>query len=219
MGIKFFDDWVRNVFAKQAPPVAVPDENPTDPADVPGYRGVVLKRWRDCRLLDTRKKLHIDLAAKAVSFRSSHYDPVEKATGVPWYVIAAIDMREENFSHSSYLGNGQPLNKVTTIVPKGRGPFASWYEGAIDSLRLDGLDKTGHWDIVTALIELELYNGLGYKKRGLPSPYVWAGTTIQVAGKYVADGKFDSSAYDNQPGCAGLLLALRDNHGIDLREA
>lgn len=196
-----------------------PELPPTQPEDVPGYRGTVLKRWRSCELLKSKATIFESEAKRALSFKTSHYDHVELATGVPWYVVAAIDMREEDFNHSEYLGNGDPWNKVSVHVPKGRGPFSSWYDGAIDALKLEGFDQIKHWDIVTALIKLELYNGLGYKKKGIPSPYVWAGTNIQTTGKYVADGSFDASAWDSQPGCAGLLLALKTNHGVDLREA
>jgi lysozyme family protein len=41
---------------------------------------------------------------------------------------------------------------------------------------------------------------------------LWAGTTIQEPGKYVADGKFDADTMDQQPGCSGLLYAV---HRLD----
>src|SRR6185437_13147463 len=56
----------------------------------------------------------------------------------------------------------------------------------------------------------EQYNGLGYAARGMPSPYLWAGTDQYRSGKYVRDGVYDSHAVDSQPGCAGLLLALSE---------
>jgi hypothetical protein len=58
------------------------------------------------------------------------------------------------------------------------------------------------------LTMLEQYNGLGYANRGVPSPYLWSGTDQYKSGKYVRDGVYDSAAIDNQPGCAGLLLAI-----------
>jgi hypothetical protein len=54
-----------------------------------------------------------------------------------------------------------------------------------------------------------MYNGLGYANKGLPSPYVWAGTDQYTTGKYVADGVFDPNAVDRQLGCAGLLMAMQ----------
>lgn len=182
----------------------------------------VLKLWQTCHVKPERLNEMKHLADKIVGFRNEFYDPVEKATGVPWYVIGAIDCREESFDHRGYLGNGDPLSQVTKHVPRGRGPFANWYQGAIDAFHVDGmghLPPGGHWDVVTALIKCEGYNGLGYASKGLPSPYVWGGTNIQQAGKYVGDGHFSSTAWDSQPGCAAMWLALKAFHGVDLGEA
>lgn len=181
-----------------------------------------LDLWRHCQILSNKVPVMKSVANRAMSFKESMYDKVTAATGIPWYVIAALDMREEDFNHRGYLGNGDPLNRRTTHVPRGRGPFASWYDGAIDALKLDHmymLPAGGHWDVVTALIKCEGFNGMGYATKGLPSPYVWAGTSVQVAGKYVSDGHFDAHAWDSQPGCAGLFLALKEFHAVDLSEA
>lgn len=200
------------------PTVAQPDiPAPVESGIVTGYRLTTLNRWKKCVLV--KSTVHEQMAQKAIAFKKDFYDAVEAATGIPWYCVAAWDMREESFSHTKYLGNGDPLNKKSVHVPAGRGPFATWYAGAIDALTLEGFSKIKHWDIVTALIECEIYNGSGYKARGIPSPYVYAGTSIQVPGKFVKDGVFSSTAVDTQPSCAGLFLALKLNHGVDLREA
>lgn len=182
----------------------------------------ILDLWRRAFVLPDKAAMFEHMAQRALSYKVNYYDPVVSETGIPWYVIAALDMREEDFNHNGYLGNGDPLWKATRHVPKGRGPFASWHEGATDALKLDHmaqLPEDSHWDIVTALIKCEGFNGMGYATKGLPSPYVWAGTNIQAPGKYVSDGHFDPHAMDRQPGCAGLFLTLRDKHGIDLSEA
>lgn len=181
----------------------------------------VLGLWQRCEIHQDLVPMFEHMADRALSYKQAFYDPVSLATNIPWYLIAALDMREENFNHSGYLGNGDPLWEKTRHVPKGRGPFKTWYEGAIDALNLDGmshLPTDGHWDIVTVLIKCEAFNGLGYASKGLPSPYVWAGTTIQKYGKYRSDGHFDPNAWDEQPGCAGLFITLKNNHGIDLKE-
>lgn len=182
----------------------------------------VLNLWQNAIImLDYEPELHA-LADKLISFKAGYYDQVEKQTNIPWYVVGALDSREESFDHSCYLGNGDPLSRPTRHVPQGRGPFSSWYAGAIDSLTLDGFSRLpsgGHWDIVTSLIKCESYNGLGYAHMGLPSPYVWALTNQQKPGKYISDGHFDHSVWDRQPGCAAIFLALKKYHGVDLREA
>lgn len=188
---------------------------------MPINRLKTLERWQGCRIKQSKLDMFAHQATRALSYKVTYYDPVTKFTGIPWYVIAALDMREENFNHNGYLGNGDLLWKKTTHVPKGRGPFTTWFEGAIDALKYDKMDKIpagSHWDIVTALIKCEGYNGLGYFNRGLPSPYIWAGTSVQVPGKFTSDGHFDPNALDSQPGVAGLLLSLK-SQGVDLNES
>src|SRR5580765_6249053 len=59
---------------------------------------------------------------------------------VPWYMVAIIHRRESDANFSTYLGNGDPLNRPTHNVPRGRGPFPTFQAGAHDALHLDGLD-------------------------------------------------------------------------------
>lgn len=181
----------------------------------------VLSLWQEAKILPGRVNEIKQIAEKVLSFKADFYDQVEAATKVPWYVVGAIDCREESFNHHGYLGNGDPLSRITSHVPRGRGPFKTWYEGAIDAFHLDGMDQLpagGHWDIVTALIKCEGYNGLGYASKGLPSPYVWGATNIQKAGKYVSDGHWSATAWDSQPGCAAIFLALKEFNQVDLNE-
>jgi lysozyme family protein len=151
--------------------------------------------------------LYKALADEAI-YNKRRYLGVELDTNVPWMLIAALHMREASFDWDTYLGNGQPLDQVTTLVPAGRGPFSSWEEGAIDALQYDGMDQIIDWRLEKMLFNAEAYNGTGYHNKGLPSPYLWALTNIQEPGKYVADGEFDENYWDTQPGCAGLLYAI-----------
>ncbi len=182
----------------------------------------ILDLWKSCKIKTDRLNEMKNLADKIVGFRESFYDPVQRETGVPWYVVGVIDCREEDFDHHGYLGNGDRFDRVTRHVPRGRGPFSSWFEGAIDAFHIDGmahLPEGGHWDIVTALIKCEAFNGMGYAAMGLRSPYVWGATNNQQLGKYVSDGHFDRGALDRQPGCAAMFLALKQFHSVDLKEA
>src|SRR5262249_36059853 len=106
------------------------------------------------------------------------------------------------------LGNGHPLSHKTTHVPKGRGPFETFLDGALDALHLDGLDSVRDWNVEKVLYYCEIFNGTGYDRHGRPSPYIWGGTNIQQPGKYVEDGKWDSHEKDSQPGCAPLLTSI-----------
>jgi lysozyme family protein len=180
----------------------------------------ILGFWQKCQITPSRLS-EAKFNAEAIIANKSQYDAVCASTNVPFYVTGVIHMREASFNFKTYLGNGDSLNRPSVHVPKGRGPFKTWYDGAIDAFHLDHFDKLpsgSHWDIVTALIKLEMYNGGGYNSKGVRSPYVWAGTNMQQRGKYVADGHYDPNAWDSQPGCAEVLLALKQFHGVDLNE-
>lgn len=143
------------------------------------------------------------------------YQDVEKITGVPWQMIAVIHVREAGEQDigrwKSVLHNGENivgLGRKTRLVPAGRGPFNTWQDAAVDALRLQGFHTIKEWPIQRVLWALEPFNGYGYRNKGLRSPYLWASTNHQQAGKYVSDGVFDPNAIDRQIGCAALLKYL-----------
>jgi lysozyme family protein len=136
------------------------------------------------------------------------YELAVSGTSVPWWFVAVIHYRESNCDFKTYLGNGEPLNRVTRLVPIGHGPFASFRDGVLDALAYQGYIKNADWSIEHCLYLLEKYNGLGYANKGLPSPYLWGGTSIQKPGKYVSDGKFDPSVTDTQLGVAPLIRLI-----------
>ncbi|CCE02749.1 hypothetical protein [Bradyrhizobium sp. STM 3809] len=135
-----------------------------------------------------------------------------RRTGVPWPIIAVIHERESSQNWSRSLAQGDPWDRVSVHVPAGRGPFESWEDAAVDALANcpPYAARWRDWSIGGALTLLEQYNGLGYARRGVPSPYLWAGTDQYRAGKYVRDGVYDPQAVDRQPGCAGLLKAMME---------
>lgn len=135
----------------------------------------------------------------------SHYKKVQDETGIPMAFVACIHAREASSDvgkFQRYLGNGQPLNQKTTIVPKNRGPFSSWHEGAIDILTDKKLHLIKNWDLEKCVYEWEKYNGMGYKNRGKNSPYVWSGTNHgENSGLFIRDGVYDPNAKDQNLGC------------------
>ena len=154
----------------------------------------------------------------------SIYQKIEATTNVRWWFIGLCHDRESGFDLNTYLGNGQPLNRVTTIVPKGRGPFLgpnAFVDGAVDALRLEGFVGATDWSIARALFRLEGFNGYGYHPRGVNSPYLWSGSTVYgppeaKAGKFVADGVFDPNKVDPQLGVAVILKELMGlDHSIN----
>lgn len=172
-----------------------------------------LKRWNSAKF--TRSSQINALAAKIEANRS-RYESVSKQTGVPWDVIGVIHYREASGDFRGILHNGERIigtRKKTVKVPADRGPFKTWEEAAIDALFVchPYAAKNKDWSIAGTLDILERYNGLGYRNKGLPSPYLWAGTDQYVKGKYVADGKYDPNHVDQQLGVAPILMKLREN--------
>lgn len=147
-------------------------------------------------------------AADQLRANKGRYLFVERATGVPWELVAALHWRESNANFNKNQLNGQPLDQVTTWVPRGLGPFESWEESALIGMRRQGLEKyRGKWTIELALWAAEKYNGTGYFGR-INSPYVWASTNLQQRGKYTSDGNYNATVWDKQIGVAALLKLL-----------
>lgn len=136
------------------------------------------------------------------------YVRTEQATGVPWYAIAVIHERESSQDWQTNLSQGDRWDRVSTHVPKGRGPFASWEAAAEDALRLAKLDEVQDWRLEKILYHLEGYNGWGYAERGIASPYIWAGTNQYSRGKFNSDGHWSASTVDKQLGCAAMLKQM-----------
>jgi lysozyme family protein len=166
-------------------------------------------RWSKVRVHAAKQPSFRAVARRLVAARE-RYQAVSVLTGVPWYVIAVIHEREASQRWDASIAQGDPWARVSTHVPKGRGPFVSWQAAAVDALTncAPYAAKWKDWSPGGIMTLLEQYNGLGYANRGRPSPYIWAGTDQYVRGKYVADGKYDPNVVDSQPGCAGLLLAM-----------
>ncbi len=135
------------------------------------------------------------------------YEKVAEATGVPAELICAIHYREGSCNFGTYLHNGDPLGKPTTHVPKGKN-FSTWEDAAIDAIMSQNPDIIKDGDFDSCMEYAERYNGLGYRNKGIASPYVWAGTTEYTGGLYVADGQFSASAVDKRCGVAVIMKAL-----------
>lgn len=165
-------------------------------------------RWRAAKI--TRANEFRSVAVRLVAGKP-RYQEIEKLTGVPWFITAVIHEREASQNWNSSIAQGDPWNRESTHDPRGRGPFASFKDAAVDALTncAPYAAKWKDWSAGGGLTILERYNGLGYANKGRPSPYVWSGTDQYVKGKYVSDGLYDPEAVDKQLGCAGLILAMQ----------
>ena len=167
------------------------------------------KLWETMEICGDKRDL-ITRAAQKLLRHKAQYQAVEARTGVPWFVIAALHNRESGADFSTYLGNGEPLNRKTILVPRGRGPFENWESSAVDALTLDGLDRVKVWTPERACFEIEKFNGFGYRKHGINSPYLWSFSNHYERGKYVADGRFSSTSVDQQCGAIPILKRIME---------
>ena len=157
-----------------------------------------------------RAKAVEELCTRALAL-VPRYAPVSASTGVPWYFIAAVHLRESTFA-IAHLHNGDPLDARTRQVPVGRPktpePPYTFEQSAEDALRLKRLHRWTDWSLTGTLYQLERYNGMGYRKLGTPSPYLWSFSQHYQRGKFVADGEYSDSAVDAQCGTATFLRRL-----------
>jgi lysozyme family protein len=128
-----------------------------------------------------------------------------------WWYVAITDQMEGGGGACTYLGNGQSLNRVTTEVPAGRGPFANFHDGAVDALTGSGGTSKpvpAPTSIAHAAYLWEGYNGWGYLNKPINDPYLASQSNEYTSGKYVADHVYDANAVSAQPGALTILKVL-----------
>lgn len=141
------------------------------------------------------------------------YENISKQTTVPWYVVGIIHGLEGSFNFKKHLHNGDPLTDRTVNVPEGRpktgNPPFTFEESAIDALNMKKSQFPKNWGYIEdVLYFLERYNGLGYRNKGLNTPYLWSGSNHYIKGKYVSDGRYDPNAVSKQIGAAVILKSM-----------
>lgn len=150
--------------------------------------------------------------ARALKFKAV-YEDVGAGLGVPWFFIGILHGMECGFNFSTHLHNGDPLTARTVHVPAGRpaagNPPFTWRDSARDALIFKGYNHETDWSVPRMLFLFEKYNGFGYRRLGVPSPYLWSFSNLYVKGKFVADHEFDANAVSKQCGAAVILKQLQ----------
>jgi lysozyme family protein len=137
------------------------------------------------------------------------YLALEQRTSVPASFIAALDYRESDCDPHLGLGQGDPWNHVSTHVPAGCGPFSSWVDAGVFYIHYDHLDdNSAPWSLAYECWKGEIWNGIGYRYHGVPSPYLFGGTSIQRRGKFSSDGHWDANEMDQQLGIMPIIVRL-----------
>jgi len=155
----------------------------------------------------------VESAAKRILANMPAYRAVEAKTGVPAAFVGVLHMRECNNDMRGCLHNGERIigtSRKTRLVPAGRGPFATWEIAAIDALGIEGFLGMADTSPGALCEAAERYNGLGYRNKGRPSPYVWAGSQFYTAGKYIRDGVYSSTFVDPQLGIAPVMKRVME---------
>lgn len=147
-------------------------------------------------------------AAEKMEDNKSIYSSVHE--NIPWWVVGIIHNMECSMNFRLHLHNGDSLTNRTRRVPAGRPPNGSppfkWDESAYDALvTLKKLNNIDWDDLETTLDQFERYNGLGYRRRGVVSPYLFSGTDVYRSGKFVRDGVYDPAAISKQIGVVPFL--------------
>lgn len=176
-----------------------------------------------CRV--TRPRIIEEGVDRIVRAGLDQYRELADAVGVPAVLLSALDLREDDCNPRSGIGQGDPWNRVSVHVPRGKGPFGSRLQANIFYVRYDHLDSLAGldpptWTWAFSVYKANAWNGWGPNMHGRHSGYVWSGTSVYdeqtdgvvPGGKYVADGRWDPGARDEQPGTLPVMLELARVH-------
>lgn len=181
--------------------------------------------FKICEIDEVWKPSALKAAEKALRLEDD-YKWGERATGVPWTMLLCVHLLECCNNPRGVLHNGELIvgtNKMTSLIPKGRGPFKTFRDSIIDAVGTQPLlhtVKPEQWSTAMILKQCELFNGRGYLKYHSRenTPYLWSRTNINDGtGKYVADGKWlENAPTDGQLGVAAMLITLNEMKKVTL---
>lgn len=209
-----------NDFADTEPAAPPPTGEPLTPTTVPqvsaewseNYRQL----WNMLTISSASWLKQTTAIAQQIVANQARYAAAVDGTSVPWWFVAVIHCMECGMRFDQHLHNGDPLSGRTIQVPAGRpqagSPPFTWEQSAQDAILFERLERVTDWSLPNVLFNWHRYNGINneYKRRGIPTPYLWSGSTHYRKGKYVADGVFDPESVFPQAGAAVILKALVD---------
>jgi lysozyme family protein len=174
--------------------------------------------FKDVRLTLNNERL--DTVIERIAANKARYVALQTTTGVPWFVVGVVHYLESDLDFTVHLHNGDPLAARTVHAPVGRPkngqPPFSWEDSAQDAFELSGTNTVRDWSIVRILYELERYNGLGYRRRQINTPFLWNCTSNYAQGLFNPVGVFDPNLVAAKCGGAALLKRMMDRRLIAL---
>lgn len=145
------------------------------------------------------------------------YLKVEEETGVSANLIGAIHQLESGRDFKTHLHNGDSLLRKTRKSPAGRPPGKppfTWLNSAIDAVKYDGLTTS---DSKAEQCQASInYNGLGYERKGIVSPYGFNGSQFYKRGKYTGDGVYNPRVVSKQIGVCVILKEIERLEKLEL---
>ncbi|GES53201.1 hypothetical protein RsS93_58150 [Rhizobium dioscoreae] len=207
----------RKIPATSSPPQSLPKSVPSaSKPNAAEYRSL----YDSCEVKAERAS-SVDWHIRQLGIGRTQYEQLSSITGVPWFFIGIVHALEASFNFKAHLYNGDvPLSQVTRHVPKNRprnwAPPYTWQASAKHALEDEGFATQHGWTLEDMLYRFELYNGLGYRRKGIriPSPYLWSFSNHYQKGKFVADGTWDANAVSQQCGAAVMLKYLEKGNLI-----
>jgi lysozyme family protein len=159
----------------------------------------------------------IKMIAERINGAQARYQAVGGATGIPWQIVGTLHQLETGGDFSVHL-NGDPLPGRTVNLPTGQpadgDPPFTWEQSAIALIPLFAPKLATAKSIGEALDQIERVNGLGYRRRGLYSPYLWACSEQYTSGAYAADAVFKPDQVASRCGAAVILKQLLETTTI-----
>lgn len=195
------------------------------PQDYSNLAPEYTKMFLECQIREKSDKEHPVAMSQVADFAlrllkgATKYQDAAQETKIPWYVIGLIHGLEGDFDFSTHLHNGDSLQHKTVNVPRGRPdgtPPFTWKESSVDALNYDNFTSWHDWTVAGILFKIESYNGWGYRRHEINSPYLWSGSLFYDRGKYSSDGIYDKNLVSKQAGAAVALKYLTQNHDIAL---
>jgi len=173
----------------------------------------------DLAAMKVTRPIEVDKVAQSLLPKMDLYLREQEVVKVPAAFLAALDQREDDANPHCAIGQGDPWNRVSRNVPRGKGPWSSKFDADIFYIRYDHLDdNSAPWSWSYVCWKGEAWNGFGPRSHGIRTGYLWSGTSLYVRGKYVADNEWDARETDKQLGIIPVmrrLIALRPDLAFD----
>lgn len=206
---------IRNLFTpkRSGPKAKVVNKTYKIPNEL---RAEYLRNWNRA-VINDHHRYRLERGMSKVMPNMDEYKEITEEIGCSLLALICSHYREASCNFDKQILNGQRWDMKTTIVPKREGPFKNFEESCIRAFAIKPKMEFPN-NISDLLHFLERWNGWGYRRRGILSPYLWAGTNLYTKGYYTSDGVYSSRAVNKQLGCATLIKGIFDELGWEVDE-